>query len=299
MPYDSKWLAQHEEEIIEPELPIVDPHHHFWKQSDWGRYMLDDLWADIGSGHNVERTVFLECRAEYREDGRKEMRPLGETDFVAGLAAETAASEQRVRVAAIVGHADLTMGARVEEVVQAHREISPLFRGIRHSASWDESDEIAGSRRGPGLYAEAAFRQGFAQLAPLGLSFDAWNFFTQIPELTEVARAFPDTTIVQNHLGGPLGVGPYAGRKEELFAQWKGHISELATCENVLLKLGGLGMPHVGNGWHEQEQPPGSETVAAAYEPYCLFAIEQFGVERCMFESNFPVDKLSQSYQVL
>ena len=296
--YDLAWLAQQDEEIVEPELRIVDPHHHFWKQSPFGRYLLDDLWADTGCGHRVETTVFLECSAQYREDGPEERRCLGETEFVAELAAEAARSKEHlVRVGGIVGHANLALGARVEEVLQAHLEISDLFRGIRHGAAWDE--EVGGARRGPHVYGIEDFSEGFAKLAPLGLSFDAWNFVAQMPELVELARLFPETTIIMNHLGGPIGVGSYSGRHEELFAQWRQQITELSRCENVVLKLGGLGMPHVGNGWHERERPPGSEDVAAVYLPYCLHAVEQFGAERCMFESNFPVDKISVSYQVL
>ena len=300
MPYDPSWLAQLEEEIIEPELRIVDPHHHFWKQSRWGPYLLDDLWSDTGSGHRVEKTVFLECHAEYYQDGPEEQRPLGETEFVAGLAAEAAESEDHmVRVGAIVGNADLGIGAGVEEVLQAHLEKSDLFRGIRHSGSWDADEEVGGSGHGQEVYLSERFREGFAKLAPLGMSFDAWVFFTQLSEVVELARAFPETSIIMDHLGGPVGIGPYAGRQEELFAEWKRQITELGSCENVVLKLGGLGMPHVGNGWHDQDRPPGSEAVAAAYRPYCLHAMETFGPDRCMFESNFPVDKLSMSYQVL
>ncbi len=301
MPYDTAWLAQLTEEIVDPDLPIVDPHHHFWKQSSWGPYMLEDLWADTESGHRIERTVFLECRSEYYESGSEERKPLGETAFVDSLAREAAeSSSHRVSVSAIVGHADLNLGARVEEVLQGHLEMSPqLFRGIRHSASWDASDEVNDSSRGSCVYQKETFREGFAKLAPLGLSFDAWNFFLQLPELVELARAFPETTIIANHLGGPLGIGPYAGRKEELFTEWQQHITELSSCANVILKLGGLGMPHVGHGWHEQTKPPGSDVLATAYKPYCHHAIEKFGPHRCMFESNFPVDKLSVSYHVL
>ncbi len=296
--YDLAWLAQHKEKTIDPELRIVDPHHHFWKQSRFGRYLLDDLWSDTECGHLVEKTVFLECSSEYRKDGPEELRCLGETEFVSGLADQAAKSkEHAVRVAGIVGHADLTMGARVEEVLQAHLECSELFRGIRHRAAWDQ--ELGGSDRDTRIYANKSFREGFATLAPLGLSFDAWNFFTQMPELVELADALPETTIIMNHLGGPLGVGSYAQYREEVFARWQQHISALSRCQNVVMKLGGLGMPHAGNGWHQQKRPPGSEDVAAAYLPYCLHAIEQFGPERCMFESNFPVDKISMSYQVL
>ena len=292
------WLAQVQEEILEPDLPIVDPHHHFWVESGFGRYLLDDLWADTGAGHRVERTVFLECRAEYLREGPQALRPVGETRFVAGLAAQTAAGpEGAARVGAIVGHADLLRGAAVEEVLHAHLEASPLFRGIRHSASWDRG--LSRSAEGGGRYLDPAFREGFARLGPLGLSFDAWIYHSQIPELEDLARAFPGTTIVLDHLGGPLGTGPYEGRREEVFEVWRGHMESLSRCPNVNVKVGGIAMPLNGFAWHERDRPPGSEELAEADRPWCLHAIESFGPGRCMFESNFPVDKVSVSYPVL
>ena len=272
MEYRPDWLAQVEEEILEPDRIIIDPHHHFWKQSSWGRYLLDDLWADTGAGHRVEKTVFLECGAEYLEGGAESLRPVGENQFVEGLAAE--------------------------EVLLAHLAASPeRFRGIRNGANWDR--DLSGSGDDPRLYLDATFREGFAKLAPMELSFDAVLFHPQIPQVTDLARAFPGTAIILNHLGVPIRTGAYINRLDQVMTEWRAHIDELSSCENVFIKVGGIGMPVNGFAWHEREMPPGSEELACAYRPWCLHAIEAFGPQRCMFESNFPVDKVSSSYVVL
>lgn len=297
------WLAQVREEALEPDLPICDPHHHFWRKGNSlsSAYLLDDLLADTAD-HNVVATVFVECLAEYRKDGPEAMRPLGETAFVEEIASACVAAGHRTEAAkGIVGFADLLLGAAVSEVLDAHMELSPRFRGIRHAASWDEAESIRNAHTRPFRYllADATFREGFAQLAPRRLTFEAWLYHPQIPELTELARAFPQTTIILNHYGGPLGIGPYEGRTAEVFAAWKPAVAELAGCPNVVAKLGGLAMPVNGFAWHKRDKPPGSEELAAQQKPYVMHMIEQFGPERCMFESNFPVDKASVGYTVL
>jgi predicted TIM-barrel fold metal-dependent hydrolase len=299
MEYRPDWLAQVEEEILEPDRCIVDPHHHFWKQSNWGRYLLDDLWTDTSAGHRVEKTVFLECGAEYLEDGAEPLRPTGETQFVEGFASASAdGPPDAARVSGIVGHADLRLGAAVEEVLLAHLSASPeRFRGVRHGANWDA--DISGTDDDPRLYLDPGFREGFAKLAPLKLSFDAVLFHPQIPQVADLARAFPNTTIILNHLGVPIRTGAYAAHLDQVMSEWRTHIDELSRCENVFIKVGGLGMPVNGFAWHERDVPPGSEELASAYRPWCLQAIEAFGPRRCMFESNFPVDKVSSSYVVL
>ncbi|MDP6345735.1 MAG: amidohydrolase family protein [Alphaproteobacteria bacterium] len=301
-----RWLAKTTEEALEPELPICDPHHHLWDHqgSDIRRYLLDELLADIGGGHNVVSTVFLECMAFYRPDGPEALRPVGETEFVNGIATMSASgSYGPARVAAaIVGFADLRLGAAVDEVLTAHEQASGgRFRGIRNVAAFLDHPEINNSATDPkdGLYLDATFREGFARLAPRGLSFDAWFYHPQIPELTDLARAFPDTTIVLDHVGGPLGIGPFAGRREEVYQTWRPDIDELAQCPNVHVKLGGLAMKMCGFGYHKLDQPPSSEALAEDWQPYLQHCIERFGPERCMFESNFPVDKSSCGYTVL
>jgi predicted TIM-barrel fold metal-dependent hydrolase len=240
----------------------------------------------------------------YRADGPPALRPVGETEFVNGVAAMSASGGYgATRVAAgIVSYADLCLGAAVREVLEAHLAAAPQrFRGIRHAAGWHASEQIRNSHTDPfeHLLLDRRFREGFAQLAPLGLSFDAWLYHPQIPELTDLARAFPETTIVLDHFGGPLGIGPYAGQADAVYAQWQRDIDALAACPNVVCKLGGINMPVNGFGWHKQQALPGSQQLAEATARYYLHAIDRFGPQRCMFESNFPVDKVSCSYLVL
>jgi L-fuconolactonase len=265
---------------------------------------LPDLLADSGSGHNIAATVFVECASMYRAHGPQSLRPVGETEFVQGIAAMSASGAYgATQVAAgIVGFADLTLGANVYEILAAHLIAGHgRFRGIRHAVAWHASADIRNAHSNPpsGLMAAANFREGFAQLQRLGLSFDAWLFHTQLAELISLARAFPDTTIVLDHFGGPLGIGPYQGKADDVFAQWRASIDQLAQCANVVCKLGGINMALNGFGWHKQALPPSSEQLVAATRHYYDYTIERFGVERCMFESNFPVDKLSCSYGVL
>ncbi|MEM1231609.1 MAG: amidohydrolase family protein, partial [Pseudomonadota bacterium] len=267
------------------------------------RYLLDELLVDTGSGHNVVSTVFVECASMYRQHGPAAYRSLGETEFVNGVAAMAASGDYGPTraCAGIVSYADLTLGAAVGEVLDAHLAASPRFRGIRHAVSWHASEEIRNAHTSPreGLLLDRDFREGFAQLGPRGLSFDAWLYHTQISELTDLARAFPDVTIVFDHFGGPLGIGPYRGRQDELFGQWCQDVTALAQCPNVVAKLGGIVMAVNGFGFHKQAQPPDSQAIAVVTGRYHLHAIEAFGPERCMFESNFPVDKVSASYAVL
>lgn len=286
-----------DEEILEPDLAICDPHHHLWDFAA-SRYLLPELLADIGSGHRVESTVFVECTAFYRDGGPDHLRFVGETGFVAGIAAE--ASRGRVRACeAIVGRADLTLGAGVAEVLDAHVAAGGgRFRGVRHVGAWDASPDIRPSHTHPprGLYQSASFRRGFAELASRGLGFEAWQYHTQLGEVAALADAFPATTIVLDHAGGPLGIGPYQGRRGEVFAAWAGGIHELARRSNVVVKLGGLGMAVCGFDFHKRPVLPGSAELADAWRPYLETCIEAFGPQRAMFESNFPVDKVSCSY---
>ncbi|MFN3513567.1 MAG: amidohydrolase family protein [Phenylobacterium sp.] len=291
------------EEILEPDLPICDPHHHLWDHPG-SRYLIEELVADTGSGHRIESTVFVECMAFYRADGPEALRPVGETEFVNGVAAMSASGRYGAMraCAGIVGYADLTLGAGVDGVLEAHlRAGGGRFRGIRHAGGWDESEAVRDSHTNPpkGLYGSAAFREGYARLAAYGLSFEAWQYHPQLPEVTALARAFPDIPLVLDHVGGPLGIGPYEGRRTEVFAQWKADLADLAACPNVVVKLGGLGMPICGFGFHKREILPDSVELAEAWRPYIETCIELFGAERCMFESNFPVDRASCDYATL
>ena len=239
----------------------------------------------------------------YRKAGPEEMRPVGETEFVQGIAAQSASGGYGPTVVAggIVGFADLTLGSAVSEVLEAQVAASPnRFRGIRHRAAWDASIAASSSQvSGPGLFLDKRFREGFACLQSFGMTFEAWVYHPQLADLVDLARAFPDVTMVMNHVGGLLGTGPYAGQREKVFQGWKSSIAEVAAQPNVVVKLGGLGMPRGGFGWHERDMPPTSTELAEVTGPYYLHCIEQFGVDRCMFESNFPVDKTSYPYGVM
>jgi L-fuconolactonase len=298
------WLALRQEEILDPDLPIVDPHHHLVDRENTGRYLLPDLLADTGTGHNITATVYLEWLSMYRAAGPNEMRPVGEVEFANGVAAMAASGAYgKTRVCAgIVGYADLALGARVEPVLEAMIAAGGgRFRGIRFISASHPDDGARGSsvNRPAGLLLDQRVREGFARLHPLGLSFDAWMYHTQLSELVDLARAFPETPIVLNHVGGAIGIGPYAGRRDEVFAAWRARIAELAGCPNVHVKLGGLGMRLFGFDVHTHDLPPSSEALAAAWRPYTETCIAAFGENRAMFESNFPVDKGSCGYQAL
>jgi predicted TIM-barrel fold metal-dependent hydrolase len=301
------WLATYQEDILEPDLPIVDPHHHLWDFPQH-RYLLPELLADTGSGHNIVSTVFVECTAFYRATGPEHLRPIGEVEFVNGVAAMAASGGYGpTRVAeGIVGLADLTIGAGIEELLVAQIGAGGgrdgRFKGIRYAAAWEDREpQIHNSHTNPPRYAyrdHAKFREGFAVLGKLGLTFDAWLYHPQISDLTALARAFPDQPIVIDHCGGPLGLGWYEDKREEVFAQWSRDIRELATCPNVVVKVGGIGMRVNGFAFHRRETPATSQVLAEAWRPLVETTIEAFGPKRCMFESNFPVDKISGSYAV-
>lgn len=296
------WLDQVVEEIIEPERVIIDPHHHLWHHPE-RPYLLEQLMADTGSGHKIEQTVFIECGSAYRRSGPEALRPVGETEFVARIAAEAAKGpDGAAQIAGIVSHANLMLGQEVAEVLEAHEEAGRgLFRGIRHSAAYDASSQVRPSHSGPpaDLYLRKDFQEGVRVLARGGYTLDVWNFHPQIPALVELARAVPEVTIIFDHFGGPLGIGPYEGKRDEIFTQWKKDAAALALCPNVVAKIGGLAMPINGWGWNKRERPASSDELVAAHRDYYLHTIDYFGPERCMFESNFPVDKQSISYRVL
>jgi predicted TIM-barrel fold metal-dependent hydrolase len=297
------WLAKRPEPALEPDLPIVDPHHHLIDRPESGHYLLPELLKDIDSGHNVVATVYLEWLSMYRADGPTEMRPVGEIEFANGIGAMSASGHYgKPRVCAgIVGHADLGIGARVAKVLEAMVIAGgSRFRGIRFISASDPDQTQWGSviGRPQGLLLDGRVREGFAQLAPLGLSFDAFMFHPQLTDLVDLARAFPQTPIVLNHVGGPIGLGRYKGKRDAVFADWSARIGELAACPNVHVKLGGLGMRVFGFDVHEGELPPGSEQLAALWRPYIETCISAFGPRRAMFESNSPVDKGSYGYGV-
>ena len=304
MATNDAWLVQVQEDTLEPDLPICDPHHHLWDKREGRverRYMIDEIVADVSSGHNIVSTVFIEHLAMFRADGPDEMKYVGEVEFANGIAAMAASGLYgTTRVAAgIVGFADLTTGSRVKAVLEAELAAAPdRFRGIRCTGAWDPDPRIARAEK-PGLYLDRKFREGFAEIAPLGLTFDMTSRFPQLSECADLARTFPDTSIILNHVGGIAGIGAYADRQQEIFQTWRAGMAELAKCPNVTVKLGGLAMEYCGFGWHEKAKPPTSQQMADMTRPYYETVIELFGAERCMFESNFPVDKVGCSYNVL
>ena len=300
-PVRPDWLAIHQEAALEPDMPIIDAHHHLWGEAR-GRYLLEDFLADAGGGHDIRASVFIECDSFYRHGGNPLFHPVGEVEHVAAMA-EQAAALGIPRVAdGIVGFAELTAGAAVRPVLEAMVEAGRgRFRGVRHIAAWHPDPAARGSMAMPPpmLLLDPSFRRGFAQLAPLGLSFDAWMYHTQLAELRDLADAFPHTQIVLNHVGGAIGIGPYSGRRRHVIAAWGAALRELAHCPNVSLKIGGFGMRLFGFAMHERVTPPDSETLAQAWAPMVESCVEAFGAGRCMFESNFPVDKAGFGYTTL
>ena len=295
------WLARTQEPAIDPHRRIVDAHHHLWDRGG-STYLAAELLADVTSTHNVTQTVFVECKADYDTSRPEHLWPVGETEFVARQAEATERAGGPA-VAAIVGHADMMLGAGVEEVLSAHVAAGGgRFRGVRHATSWHESDDIrAGhSRPSPEMMRTPAFIAGVERLADMELRFDAWLFHTQLDELTELAAAVPHASIIVNHLGGPLGIGPYANRRDAVREHWRPAIARVARNTNVVMKLGGIGMEmYYGMGWSDQPQPPGSEEVADYWRDDVQFCIDTFGPDRCLFESNFPVDRQTLPYPVL
>lgn len=296
------WLDQVREPILEPELPIIDPHHHLWHDRPSGRYMPEELGADLASGHAVKATVFVQCGWGHRQDGPEAARPAGETEAVnaAAVLFATGAYGSARACAGIVSFADLR-DPDLDAVLDAHEAAGPeRFRGVRHTTAWDDAIRPTSAyQKGPGLLPDPRFRAGLRRLGARGHSFEAWQYHTQLRELLDAVRTAPDTRIVVNHLGAPLGCGPYRDRREEVYRVWADGMRALAACPNVFVKLGGLGMPINGFDYHEAPRPPDSTRIAADWRPYVEPCIEWFGPARCMFESNFPVDKGMVGYAVL
>ncbi|MFZ4532599.1 MAG: amidohydrolase family protein [Alsobacter sp.] len=298
-----EWLATYCEDILDPGLPIIDPHHHLLDRPEHGTYLLPDLLDDLASGHNVLATVYLEWLSMYRADGPVEMRPVGEVEFANGVAAMSASGTygKPRACAAIVGHAELPLGAGLGRVLDAMIAVGGgRFRGVRFIACSDPDEDqwSAKIRRPPGVQRDAKAREGFAEVARRGLSFDTWVYHPQLGDVVDLARAFPDTPICVDHIGGPIGTARFEDKRQEVFANWSHSIRELAACPNVHIKLGGMGMKVFGFGFHDAESPPSSGLLAATWRPYLETCIEAFGTKRAMFESNFPVDKASYGYDV-
>ena len=301
------WLDQVREAALEPGLPVIDAHHHLWSielavpKRTYG-YMPADFLADIASGHRIVATVFIEARAARPEHLPEHLRPVAETEWLIAATPEPDGKSSATAVAAgIVAFADLNHPA-AEDILQGHLGAAAgRLRGIRQSSTHNDDPAVVGGhpQSPPHRLLDPAFRRGFARLAPLGLSYDAWLYQPQLPELIDLARAFPGTAIIVDHLGAPLAAGRYAGRREEGFTEWRQQLDELARCPNVFMKLGGSAMHMFGFGWEKRPLPPSSDELAAATAHFYHAAIDAFSPARCMFESNFPVDRERCSYGVL
>jgi L-fuconolactonase len=300
---DPAWVAKVTEEALEPSLPIVDPHHHLWQRAG-NDYMFHDLLADTRTGHNIVATVFVDCHSMYRKAGPPELRCVGETEFANGVAAMCASGLYGGLRAcsAIVSHVDLRLGAKAGAVFDAQIAAgNGRFIGIRYQTGLDKDPGIRATRTNPtpGLMADKTWREGFRELDKRGLTFDSWTYHPQLAEVGDLAAAFPNTQIVLDHVGGPLGYASYASRHDEVFATWKKSMAELARRPNVTVKVGGLGMAMGWFDFYQRPSPPSSQMLADAFKPWVETCIELFGADRCMFESNFPVDKITSGYGVL
>lgn len=295
-----EWLALHQEDALEPALPILDAHHHLWDRPG-ERYLLPDLLADAGSGHAIRATIFVQCGAMYRAHGPEAERSLGETAFAAGVADAAAGGATRA-CAGIIGCVDLTLGDAVAPLLERHRAIAGgRLVGIRNRTAWHPSPLVRSNLVSPppGPLEDPRFIEGARRLAEAGLVLDVWAYQTQLPRVAAVARAVPELTVVVDHCGGPLGVGPFAGRPAEGFSAWRREVRALAELPNVVMKLGGLAMEVNGFAFHQRPAPPSSVELAAAWRPHVETCLDAFGPARCMFESNFPVDKGMVGYAVL
>ncbi|AQH03861.1 amidohydrolase (plasmid) [Burkholderia sp. KK1] len=297
LPVRAQWLASGAEAALEPEMPIIDAHHHFYERTGW-TYLLDDYLEDARSGHNITASVYMQALTRYRKDGPEPMRPVGEIEYVTGTTAALQKGTPQV-AKGIVGYADLRRGAAIRDVLEAELAAGDgRLRGVRHLVTWDADPTLVNplSAAPRGLLLDPAYRAGVAQLGSLGLSYDAWLFFPQLPELFDLAKAYPDTPFIVNHCGGVVRIASYADHRKDVFDTWSRSMRELAQLPNVFVKVGGLGMRINGFEFEKGERPPASTELADAWKPWMHTCIETFGADRCMFESNFPVDKGSYPF---
>ena len=293
------WLRSSTEEPLDPQAPIVDPHHHLWDRA--GHTYLPQQFHTDASEHRLVASVYVECRSNYRTAGPEALKPVGETQYVAELVAGRPATQQTALCAGIVGFADLSRGDEVEAVLQAHEEVGAgRFKGVRYATAWDADPTIHTAYPShAGMLCDDRVQLGARCLARRGASLDTWVYFHQLNDVVALAYACPGLSIVVNHAGGPLGIGAYTDRRKEVFAQWLLAVKAFKSLDNVTMKFGGLAMPLAGFGWRKHPKPPASQTLAEAWRPYFEVCLEVFGPARCMFESNFPVDRTGCSYTSL
>ncbi|MGF6547009.1 L-fuconolactonase [Paraburkholderia youngii] len=297
LPVRADWLARGTEAALEPDMPIIDAHHHFYKRPGW-TYLLDEYLEDARSGHNITASVFMQALTRYRPSGPEALRPVGEIEYVASVTTPLQSGKPQV-AKAMVGYADLRRGSAVRDALEAELHAGDgRFRGVRHLVTWDADRSLVNPLSAPprGLLLDPDYGAGVAQLASLGLSYDAWLFFPQLPELYELAKSNPHTSFIINHCGGVLRIASYAKQREEVFDAWSRSMRTLAELPNVYVKVGGLGMRINGFEFEKGERPPSSDQLAQAWKPWIYTCIDAFGAARCMFESNFPVDKGSYPF---
>jgi predicted TIM-barrel fold metal-dependent hydrolase len=295
------WLDGRREPALDPDRRIVDPHHHFWDRPG-SRYHLQEFLADMATGHRVVATVYVECGSFPRAEGPPELRPVGEIEFAVAAAEEAARLNTGTAVcAAIVAGPDLTLGEGVDDVLDVMAEAAEgRLRGVRNTTAWHADPEIRPpSNPPPALLRDSRMHAGIARVRARGLALDIWNYHTHLDEVRDLARSFPDLPIVLDHVGGLLGIGPFAHDRDAVVAEWSSRLGEVARCENVFLKFGGRGMRVAGARHHERPLPPSSEELAQAWAPVFNRCMDAFGPQRCLFESNFPVDKSMFSYAIV
>jgi L-fuconolactonase len=305
VPNRDAWRDQIVETPIDPELPIIDPHHHIWPKppvpgsEEWGAEGLFEYMANCG--HNITATMFVESGVEHRADGPPHLACVGETEFAEGVAREAQSRGGRIdgAVAGIIAGVEMLRGGAVADVLDAHIEASPRVHGVRSLTAWDADMPYDMGTR-PGMLVEPSFREAVAELAPRDLVLDVWLMHPQIPDLAALAGEFEHSTFVLDHVGAPMGIGRFASDPDAVFAEWDGLISRLAQFPNVAVKLGGLNMPLTGLCVAEDASAPWtSQKMADVQGRYVRRTIELFGSQRCMFESNFPVDRALTSGNVL
>lgn len=298
------WLALVDEPIIDPAREIVDPHHHLWRHGTAENpaiYEMEALGRDTGSGHHVVQTVYIECRSYWDLEAPAHLQSVAETRAVAQMAQSVGAGQ--AKIAGIIAQTELVLHPDLlNAALDAHEDAGQgLFKGIRNSGARDpEPHSLAIPGRGvPDQYGDPDFRRGAAILGTRGLTLDSWHYHHQHQEFLDLACAVPETTMILDHFGTPLGVGRFAGKRDEIFVRWQDQMAELAECPNVMAKLGGLCMPDNGYGYMNGALPPSSDQIVADQGKWYAHMLDVFGPDRCMFESNFPVDRVSVSYQVI
>lgn len=290
------WLALTDESVLDPAQPILDAHHHLWDREE-SRYRTEDFIADVSRGHDVRASIYVQCRTGYRRSGPESLYPLGEVETILEWSAQ--APNHPV---GIVAFADLMQGGAVRDTLDGLLELAPNHVcGIRNTTAYHPDPAVRSNPRPApdGLLRSKEFHRGAAEVARAGLALDVWAYQTQLHEVEALARLLPELTVVINHCGGPLGVGPFRERTPADFAAWRAGLEKLAALPNTRLKIGGFGLAVFGNDYHHQPAPPDSERLARDWAPWFGVCLEAFGPTRCMFESNFPVDKGMFSYVAL